>query len=82
LDLKNVLKPYLKQQWRIPPAVDAGFVATTDAVPEVQARPRDPGQPLVCLDQTSKQSIRETCIPVPMRCGRHPNQTIALDGHY
>jgi hypothetical protein len=37
---------------------------------EVYTRPRDPDRPLVCLDETSKQLIRETRTPVPMKRGR------------
>ena len=33
----------------------------------VYTRPRDPDIPLVCLDETSKQSIAETRAPVPMK---------------
>ena len=36
----------------------------------VYTRPRDPDRPLVCLDETSKQLMRETRTPVPMRRGQ------------
>jgi hypothetical protein len=36
----------------------------------VYTRPYDPDRPLVCLDETSKQLIRETRTPVPMKCGQ------------
>jgi hypothetical protein len=36
----------------------------------VYTRPHDPDRPLVCLDETSKQLIRETRVPVPMKPGR------------
>ena len=36
----------------------------------VYTRPRDPDRPLVCLDETSKQLIREVRAPVPMRRGQ------------
>ena len=32
--------------------------------------PHDPDCPLVCLDETSKQLVAETRLPVPMRAGR------------
>jgi hypothetical protein len=41
-----------------------------EEVLEVYTRPRDPERPLVCLDETSKQLIRETRAPVPMKRGR------------
>ena len=31
---------------------------------------RDPDRPLVCLDETSKQLIAETRVPIPMKPGR------------
>jgi hypothetical protein len=38
---------------------------------EVYQRPRDPACPLVCLDETSKQLIAETRVPVNMKPGRN-----------
>src|SRR6201997_5757945 len=36
----------------------------------VYTRPRDPDRPLVCLDETSKQLLAETRVPIPMKAGR------------
>ena len=36
----------------------------------VYTRPRDPNHPLVCLDETSKQLVAETRLPIPMKPGR------------
>ena len=36
----------------------------------VYTRPRDPDCPLVCLDETSKQLIAETRVPIQMKPGR------------
>jgi hypothetical protein len=36
----------------------------------VYTRPRDGNYPLVCLDETSKQLIAETRVPIPMKAGR------------
>lgn len=36
----------------------------------VYTRPRDPDHPLVCLDETSKQLLAETRLPIPMKPGR------------
>jgi len=41
-----------------------------EGVLEVYTRPRDPDRPLVCLDETSKQLIREIRAPMPMKRGR------------
>ena len=37
---------------------------------EVYTRPHDPAQPLVCLDETSKQLVAETRTPLPMAPGQ------------
>src|SRR5260221_4018028 len=36
----------------------------------VYTRPRDPDYPLVCLDESSKQLLAETRVPIPMKPGR------------
>ena len=36
----------------------------------VYTRPHDPDRPLVCLDESSKQLIKETRVPVPMKEGQ------------
>jgi len=54
----------------IPPKANSAFVAAMEDVLEVYMRPRDPDRPLVCLDETSKQLIAETSVPIPMKPGR------------
>ncbi len=58
----------------IPPDANAGFVANMEDVLEVYQRPRDPMRPLVCLDETSKQMIRETRAPLAMKPGREKRE--------
>ena len=41
-----------------------------EEVLEVYHRPHDPACPLVCLYETSKQLIKETRVPIPVRPGR------------
>src|SRR5437868_15442142 len=36
----------------------------------VYTRPHDPDYPLICLDETSKQLLAETRLPIPMKPGR------------
>ena len=45
---------------------------------EVYARPIDPERPLVCLDECSKQLVRETRTPLPAK----PGQTERYDAEY
>jgi DDE superfamily endonuclease len=54
----------------IPPAQNAEFVAAMEDVLEVYHRPRNPQRPLVCLDEQSKQLIRETRTPIATAPGR------------
>jgi hypothetical protein len=54
----------------IAPEANAAFVAAMEDILEVYQRPHDPDQPLVCLDETSKQLIVETREPIPAKPGR------------
>jgi hypothetical protein len=67
---KNALQPHRRQQWVIPPEHNAEFVAAMEDVLEVYQRPRDPERPVVCLDEQSKQLIRETRTVIPAAPGR------------
>ena len=67
---KNKLKPHLKEQWVIPPKQNADFVAAMEDVLEVYRRPYDPKRPVVCLDEQSKQLVKETRTPVPAKPGQ------------
>jgi hypothetical protein len=69
--LKKLLKPHLKKQWVIPPDADAAFVTGMEDVLEVYHRPHDPACPVVCVDETSKQLIAETRVPIAAKPG-HP----------
>ena len=50
---------HLKKQWVIPPEANGAFVAALEDVLAVYTRPHDPDRPLVCLDESSKQLIKE-----------------------
>jgi hypothetical protein len=60
----------LKKQFVIPPEASSAFVANMEDVLDVYQRPRDPECPVVCLDETSKQLIAETRLPIPAKTGR------------
>jgi len=45
---------------------------------DVYKRPRDPDRPLVCFDETTKQLIRETRLPIAMK----PGQVLRFDYEY
>ncbi|MFZ0028526.1 MAG: IS630 family transposase [Pseudolabrys sp.] len=67
---KTFLQPHRQQCWVIPPKANGAFVAAMEDVLAVYTRPRDPDYPLVCLDETSKQFLAETRLPIPMKRGR------------
>ena len=47
----------------IPPEHDADFVAAMENVLDVYRRPYNPSMPVVCMDETPRQLIRETRTP-------------------
>jgi hypothetical protein len=60
----------LSKQWVIPPEHTGEFVWHMEDVLAVYTRPYDPRFPQVCLDETSKQLLRETREPLPMESGQ------------
>jgi hypothetical protein len=72
---KNEIKPWLVEEWCIPEA-SAEFVAKMEDVLDVYQRPYDPLHPVVCIDETNKQLIKETRIP----CA--PGQPEKVDSEY
>ena len=74
-DEKNEIKPWLVEEYCIPEA-SAEFVAKMEDVLDVYERPYDPLNPVVCIDETNKQLIKETRIP----CA--PGQPEKIDYEY
>ena len=56
----------------IPPQTDAQFVYYMEDVLSVYTRPYDPRYPVVCFDETSKQLVKETQVPLPIAPGQPP----------
>lgn len=56
--------------WCIPPEQNAEFVCAMENVLEVYQRPYDADRPVVCMDETSKQLVKETRVPQPAEPGR------------
>ena len=67
---KNELKPWLKKCWVIPPKENAAFVCAMEDVLEVYHRDYDENEVLVCMDETSKQQVKETRIPLVAESGK------------
>ncbi|MFA4907579.1 MAG: IS630 family transposase [archaeon] len=57
---KNEIKPWRKQGWVIPPDQNSNFVAQMEMVLDVYKRPYDPKFPVICMDESPKQLIKET----------------------
>jgi hypothetical protein len=66
----NELKPWLREEWCIPPEQSGEFVCHMEDILEVYRRPLDPKRPLVCMDEMPYQLISETRIPLPLRPGQ------------
>jgi transposase len=69
----NELKPWLKEEWCIPPKQNAEFVYRMEDVLEVYQRPEDARFPLICFDETPVQLISETRQSIPVKKG-HPER--------
>lgn len=67
---ENELKPWLREEWCIPPGQSGEFVCHMEDILEVYRRRSDPKRPLVCLDEMPYQLISETRIPLPLRPGQ------------
>ena len=58
------------KQWCIPPKSNAAFVCAMEDVLTLYKRAMDPDHPVVCMDETSKQLIKETRRRIAARPGR------------
>jgi len=56
--------------WCIPPERNAEFVFAMENVLETYKRPYDSKRPVVCMDEKSKQLIKETRMPIACRKGQ------------
>jgi len=66
---ENELKPWQKKMWCIP-KFDLEYVARMEDVLDLYAQPPDPQRPVVCFDETPRQLIGETRVPVAAKPGR------------
>jgi transposase len=66
---ENELKPWLKKMWCIP-KVDSEFVARMEDVLDLYAETPNERLPVVCFDETPRQLIGESRVPVPPKPGR------------
>ncbi|HEX5351324.1 MAG TPA: IS630 family transposase [Trichococcus sp.] len=75
---KNEIKPWQRDEWIIPPKQNGSFVANMEMALDVYKRPFDPRHPVICMDESPKQMIAETRVPIPIS----PGQTAKYDYEY
>lgn len=63
--------------WVIPPAQNAAFVCAMERVLDVYQRPYDAAYPVVCLDESPKQLLRESRVPLTL-----PDGSVRYDCEY
>ena len=56
--------------WCIPPKQDAAFVCAMENVLAVYKRPFDPDYPVVCMDETSVQCVKDVRPGLPGKPGQ------------
>jgi transposase len=66
---ENELKPWLKKMWCIS-AVNPEFIARMEDVLDLYGETPDKRQPVVCFDETPRQLIGESRVPVAPKPGR------------
>ena len=67
--------------WCIPPKHSAEFACAMETVLQVYHRPYDPDIPVLCMDETSKQLIEETRVPLPPQPGRPERYDYEYERH-
>jgi hypothetical protein len=72
------LKPWKVVGWIIPPHQNSHFVANMEQVLDVYKRPYSKDFPVVCMDESPKQMIKETRMPIEMK----PGQEAKIDFEY
>lgn len=66
---ENELKPWLKKMWCIS-ATNPEFIARMEDVLDLYGEKPDKLRPVVCFDETPRQLIGESRVPVPPKPGR------------
>ena len=72
------MKPWKVIGWVIPPNQNSQFVASMEQVLDVYKRPYSKEYPVVCMDESPKQLIKEIRTVIPMK----PGQDARIDFEY
>ena len=65
----------------IPPETSADFVCAMEDVLEVYQRPYDPQRPVVCVDEASKQLVKQTRVVIQAAPGRPEREDYEYEGN-
>lgn len=68
------MRPWKVKGWIIPPLHNSDFVANMEHVLDVYKRPYDENHPLICMDESPKQLIKETRSIIEMKLGQEARQ--------
>jgi len=68
------LKPWKVVGWVIPPHQNSQFVASMEQVLDIYKRPYSIDYPVVCMDESPKQLIKETRIAISIKPGQEARQ--------
>lgn len=68
------MKPWKVVGWIIPPTQNSQFVANMEQVLDVYKREYNKDFPVICMDESPKQLIKETRVPIPMKPGQQARQ--------
>lgn len=75
---KNELKPWKKKRFCIPERDAARFVAGMEEILDLYTSQHHEEEPLICMDESSKQLLDHLHSPIPMK----PGQVAKEDYHY
>ena len=75
---KNELQPWRKKRYCIPERDAARFCAQMEEILGVYVSPHSKDEPLICMDESSKQLLSDVFEPVAMQ----PGQPTCEDHHY
>ena len=77
---KNEIKPWLRQEWCVPPEGSGEFVWRMEDVLDVYHRPYDPARPQVCIDEKPWQLVADVPGREPRPC--RPGSAAKRDHEY
>ena len=65
--------------WCIPAQEGGAFVCQMESMLEVCHRPQDPQYPVVCMDETTVQCVKEVRAPIPAQPGHSERHDVEYE---